>query len=88
MDKIYVVLTVTDEGSDVAGAYRSRDAAMHHIEMRYKTELQNYIEEFGDNFDDLFQDYISPLNEKNGSAYLGTGDNDFWSWRIEEVGLR
>lgn len=88
MNKIYVVLTVTDEGADVAGAYRSRNAAIHHIEVRYKKELQNYIEEFGDDFENRFRDYIYPPDEDIGSAYLGSGDDDFWSWRIEEVRLR
>jgi len=81
---VYVVLTVTDEGADVAAVYTNFAAARKHVVKRFETELGSYKDMGYTHFDEL----ISPDESGDGSAYIQAKDDDFWSWRIERVYLK
>ena len=83
---VYVVLTVTDEGSDVAAVYDNQAAAMEHVKMRFDKELEYYRSSKNCTY---FDELIEPVWDRSGgSAYIQRSDDDFWSWTVVKVPLR
>lgn len=83
---VYVVLTVTDEGSDVAGVYDNQAAAMEHVRLRFDKELEYYKSVKNCRY---FDELIEPVWDRSGgAAYIQRSDDDFWSWTVVKVPLR
>lgn len=80
--EIYVVLTETEYGVDVAGAYDNYDAALLHIQRRFDVELRTY--EVLKYDIDRFEEVSRPENGDHGGC-IRNNSKDYWVWHIQTV---